>query len=289
MKESSDAKVSGFIPCYNNESTILKAIEGLRKQTIPLDEIFVVDDGSTDESVPLIKKAGIEVIEQSENSGRGAVRNRGMERAQHELVLCCDATNSLEPDFLKKALPHFNDPKACSVSGRITGGEPRTAVDRWRGRHLFKEEVVFPESSRSEMLITYGTLLKRSAVLEVGNFNPELRHTEDDELGKRLVQGGYQIWGNSTLVVRSLVSNTLLEVMERYWRWNTGKDEAFGWKNYWHDIKGSIKPMASTDLAKRDWICACISLMTPHYRFWKAIKSKVARKYRRATARVRKS
>lgn len=279
-------KVSGYIPCYNNASTIVDAIEGLRNQSMPVDEIFVVDDGSTDKSVKVTRETGVEVVVHSRNLGRGATRRDAMEKARHEFVLCCDATNSLEPDFLKKAIRHFKSEEVCSVSGRIMGKKPRSAVDRWRSRHLFKEQVVFPKSSQSKMLITYGTLMRRSSVLEVGNFNANLRHTEDHELGNRLLAAGHQIWGDSTLIVTSLVRNTLREIMERYWRWHAGKDEKFHLGTYWHDIKGSIKPMASTDLAQKDWICACISLMSPHYRFLKTIKNAVARKYGRQTNRT---
>ena len=268
-------KVSGFIPCFNNAGTILDAIEGMLSQSISLEEIYVVDDGSSDDSVARVRKAGIEVLENNENLGRGATRRTGMERADNNFVLCCDATNRLEPDFLKKALRHFENKKVASVSGRIIGRKPKTSVDRWRGRHLFKEEETFPEAGPDIMLITYGTLMKRSPVLEVGNFNASLRHTEDGELGDRLLAAGFEIWGDSNLIVTSLTHNTLLQVMERYWRWHAGKDEQLSLATYWHDLKGSIRPMAASDLANGDWGCACISLLSPHYRFWKTLCNKL--------------
>ena len=137
-------RVSGFIPCFNNAGTILEAIEGMLSQSISLEEIYVVDDGSSDDSVSHVRKAGIEVLENNRNLGRGATRRVGMKRANNNFVLCCDATNRLESDFLKKALRHFENKTIASVSGRIVGGAPKTSVDRWRGRHLFKEEENFP-------------------------------------------------------------------------------------------------------------------------------------------------
>ncbi|MBG29608.1 MAG: hypothetical protein CMI31_06355 [Opitutae bacterium] len=274
-RPTGETKVSGFIPCFNNASTILESIEGMRSQSLPLKEIYVIDDGSSDDSVARVRKAGIEVLENNGNLGRGATRRTGIERANYNFVLCCDATNCLEPDFLKKALPHFENNQIASVSGRIVGRKPKTSTDRWRGRHLFKEEVDFPEAGPDIMLITYGTLMKRSAVLEVGNFNASLRHTEDGDLGDRLLAAGHEIWGDPDLAVTSLTQNTLFQVMERYWRWYAGKEEKLSLSAYWHDFKGSIRPMAASDLANGDWGCACISLFSPHYRFWKTLYNKL--------------
>ena len=275
VKPICNPEVSGFIPCYNNAPSILKAIEGMQNQSLPLKELYVVDDGSTDNSVSLVRGAGIEVLENNQNLGRGATRKAGMERAKSDFVLCCDATNRLEPDFLKKALCHFENKVVASVSGRIVGEKPITSVDRWRGRHLFKEDVVFPAPGPDVMLITYGTLVKRAPIIEVGNYNAELRHTEDNELGLRLMEAGYEIWGDADLIVTSLVHNTLRQVLERFWRWNAGKNARLSLATYWHDFKGSIRPMAASDLANGDWGCACISLLSPHYRFWKTLCNKL--------------
>ena len=72
--------------------------------------------------------------------------------------------------------------------------------------------------------------------------------------------------------------NTLFQVMERYWRWYAGKEEKLSLAAYWHDFKGSIRPMAASDLANGDWGCACISLLSPHYRFWKTLYNKLRAK-----------
>ena len=271
-------EASGFIPCYNNEDTIAEAIDGLKNQNTTLEEIFVVDDGSADASVEIARNAGVEVLVHPENLGRGAARRTGIKRAGNEFILCCDATNRLAPDFLDKALPHFENKKIASVSGRIVGGKPRNAIDRWRSRHLFKEEVNFPGAGPDVMLITYGTLMRRSPILEVGNFDATLRHTEDGELGNRLLAAGYEIWGDCSLMVTSLADNSLKQVLERYWRWYAGKDEPLSLANYWHDVKGSVRPMATSDLAKGDWCCAAISLLSPHYRFWKTLTNKFKRR-----------
>src|SRR5260370_21990250 len=62
------AKVSVIIPNWNRASLLDAALACLRRQTRPADEILVVDNGSSDESIDVAVKAGARVIELRENS-----------------------------------------------------------------------------------------------------------------------------------------------------------------------------------------------------------------------------
>ncbi len=48
-------KISAYIPAYNNENTIADAINSLKNQSYPIDDIFVIDDGSIDRTVSIAK------------------------------------------------------------------------------------------------------------------------------------------------------------------------------------------------------------------------------------------
>ena len=81
-------KISAYIPCFNNEKTLKACIESIKNQTLPVDELFVVDDGSSDASLKIIKSKNIRVVKMKLNQGRGAVRNKAMKLARNEWVLC---------------------------------------------------------------------------------------------------------------------------------------------------------------------------------------------------------
>ena len=66
--------------------------------------------------------------------------------------------------------------------------------------------------------------------------------------GKRLLQKGYTLLSNHDLKVHCNIENSLLEVLERYWRWHVGRDERMTLLDYLRLIKNSIKPMAQEDL-----------------------------------------
>ena len=267
--------ISGYVPFYNNFQTVLDAVDSLRRQQPPLDEIFAIDDGSTDHSADLLEKAGVRVLKQPVNLGRGAARRLAMQVALNEFVLCCDATNKLPADFAARALPWFEDTKVAAVVGLITDPNPRGVISRWRARNLFKAGV--PRSaSKAAPFITFGAMVRSSAVAAVGNYDASLRHSEDAELGCRLAAAGFEIISDPSLYVYCNIRNTLPEVLERYWRWNVGKDESFCWKNYVKIVKYSIFSMALQDLKAGDPLSSGISLLAPIYQLWRHIKKSTA-------------
>ena len=266
--------ISGYVPFYNNAQTVLAAVDSLRNQQPPLDEVFAIDDGSTDRSADLLEAAGVRVLKQPMNLGRGAARRLAMEVALNEFVLCCDATNMLPEDFAIRALPWFGDLKVAAVVGLITDPNPRGVVSRWRARNLFKAGV--PRSaSKGAPFITFGAMVRSSAVAAVGNYDASLRHSEDAELGCRLAAAGLEIIGDPSLHVYCNIRNTLPELLERYWRWNVGKDESFCWKNYVKITKYSICSMALQDLKAGDPLSSGISMLVPLYQLWRHLKKRI--------------
>jgi glycosyltransferase involved in cell wall biosynthesis len=262
-------RLSAYIPFYNNRATIVSALQSLQAQYIPPDELFAIDDGSTDGGSDLVEASGFACFRHPSNLGRGSTRHQAMLQASSDLVLCCDATNRLPPDFLERLLPWMDDPMVAAVYGWIQDPHPRGAVSRWRARHLFKSEHPMVVT-RKAPLITYGTLLRRSAVLAVGNFNPTLKHTEDAELGDRLLSAGYDIIFDPSVLVLCNVQNSLGEVLERYWRWYAGAEPQASLKGYFKSIVYSLKVSAWQDISRKDLSAAIISLICPHYQFWRS-------------------
>jgi len=72
--------ISAVITAYNSEAFVAQAISSVLEQTYPVDEIVVVDDGSTDQTRTIIEsfaRQGVRYIYQ-ENQGPGAARNTGL-------------------------------------------------------------------------------------------------------------------------------------------------------------------------------------------------------------------
>jgi glycosyltransferase involved in cell wall biosynthesis len=264
--------ITACIPCFNNAQTLSAVIDSVLSQKHKIDEIIIVDDGSSDSSKIIAESKSDKVYANNTNQGRGYTRKKAVESSSGDLILFCDATNILPVDFLDEAVRFFVDPSVAAVSGRINNHSSITGViPRWRGRHLFKEcESYQRESIPVSSLTTYGTLMRRGSIEEVGNFDASLKHSEDHELGRRLMKAGYTLLGIPSLVTYSIRRDTLTSVLERYWRWNGGTDGKMGVLDYFRAMKASFKPMIQQDLKSRDLASALISFACPHYGYLRA-------------------
>ena len=254
--------VSAYIPCHNAGPTIRDAVKSVLGQSRRPDEIFVVDDGSTD-GLPVIE--GVRIVRLEVNRGRGAARTRAMQEANFELVLGCDASLVLDRDFLSHALLWFDDENVAAVFGWIKEAGSPTVSNRWRGRHLFRSNME-RAISRDAALASGCFVVRRSAVEIVGGFNAALRAGEDADLGRRLRDAGYAVVLDPSLFARSVADNGIFEVLERYARWNC--PDGMGIRDYLRQINYALKVMATADLKAGDIPAACISLLCPHYQFW---------------------
>ena len=264
--------ITACIPCFNNAKTLPSVIDSVRSQKYNINEIIVIDDGSSDSSKIIAESKSDKVYANDTNKGRGYTRKKAVESSSGELILFCDATNVLPVDFLNEAVRFFGDPSVAAVSGRINNhSSVNGIIPRWRGRHLFKESESYErESIPVSNLTTYGTLMRRGAIQKVGNFDASLEHSEDQELGKRLIKAGFSLLGIPSLVTYSISHDTLTSVLERYWRWNGGIEGKMGVLDYFRAIKASFKPMIQQDLKARDLSCAIISFACPHYGYLNA-------------------
>lgn len=113
-------KISIIIPVYNEEKTIKKVVEKVKKSnTLKLKkEIIIIDDGSTDKSKSIIQKIkGVKKIFHKKNKGKGAAVINGIKKSTGNIILIQDADLEYDPENYEKLLKPFNDKKIQVVYG----------------------------------------------------------------------------------------------------------------------------------------------------------------------------
>lgn len=279
MSHSDPRKLAGFVPAYNAGATVAAAVASLRaQQPVPLD-VLVIDDASVDGTFDAAEAAGARVVRMPANAGRGAVRARGVELlAEAEFIVSLDAGNRVPPDFVASAMPLFADPTVAAVVGAWSDSIAGASMARrWRARHLFKQDRQ-PGAGEFRYLATHGCILRRSAVLGAGNFNPELRHTEDATLGWILQDQGWKILACPGARVEPLGEDGVPTLARRYWRWHAGARERWSVGRYLHGLRNAFFVMAPLDWRARDIPSLLFTLIIPHWEAWLTLSRRLTRK-----------
>ncbi|MBW8035098.1 MAG: glycosyltransferase family 2 protein, partial [Planctomycetes bacterium] len=91
MSEQNDIRVSAVIPAYNAAACIGRAIESVLNQSLPVYEIVVVDDGSSDKTSEIVEQFGDKVILiRQDNAGVSVARNTGIKAASGDWIAFLD-------------------------------------------------------------------------------------------------------------------------------------------------------------------------------------------------------
>lgn len=111
-----------MIPCFNEEKSIKKCVESCLNQTRKADEIVVVDDSSTDNSLQILKSFGkrIKVVRVKKRLGnKSYVQEYGLKYVTGSIFIATDGDTVLERNFVKKIEENFNDPEIMAISAGV--------------------------------------------------------------------------------------------------------------------------------------------------------------------------
>lgn len=181
--------ISIVIPLYNKEASIKQSLKSVLSQSYEDFEVVIVDDGSTDGSVAVVKSITdprIRLIKQ-QNGGPGSARNNGVIQSFGEWVLFLDADDELLPEALMTFYKIMIANKEANVidcvqtvqSGNKTWNEPHTLVGY--SCNPYKDwyfERIGPGSNHS--------IFKRNLLLKFP-YNENFRRYEDAEFLMRLL------------------------------------------------------------------------------------------------------
>jgi glycosyltransferase involved in cell wall biosynthesis len=188
--------VSILIPCFNAERWVAQAIESALAQTWPEKEVIVVDDGSQDASLDIIKSFSNRIRwETGPNRGGNAARNRLLELAGGEWLQYLDADDYLLPLKVERQANSLSDYPDCDVvyspvycASYSEGGVQQeiTAIPEPRDPWILLARWWLPQTS--------GPLWRRQTLIDVGGWKPDQPCCQEHELYLRLLRSGAQFY-----------------------------------------------------------------------------------------------
>lgn len=204
------ASVSLLIPCYNAEKFLPALFESIKKLDQPFDEILLYDDGSTDRTVAVARKAGMEIITGEANRGVAYARNRLMECATGEWLHFQDADDPISADFLTVMRPLLRpdiDVAVCDSDWLDDASQTRLIAWRYPPADLRSDPLL---ANLRNGVSSNAMIIRRSRLIQIGGFDESMRMWEDADLHIRLAAAGARYDGLGKVASISIRRNTSL-------------------------------------------------------------------------------
>jgi glycosyltransferase involved in cell wall biosynthesis len=194
--------ISAVIPLYNGAPYIEESIESVFSQTLPADEVIVVDDGSTDNGPAIVERMAetrpITLLRKA-NGGQSSARNFGIAHSKGRLIALLDQDDIWYPHHLAELSKPFRRPRYPELGWVYANLDEIDEAGNMVSRSSLHRagHVVHPKRELVHCLMTdmfilpSATLMARAAFNAVGGFDEQLVGFEDDDLFLRMFRAGY--------------------------------------------------------------------------------------------------
>jgi glycosyltransferase involved in cell wall biosynthesis len=187
-----DRKTAIVITTFNHAHFLSCAIESCLRQTAAIDEIIVIDDGSTDDPASVVARYRKVRIISQENRGLAAARNTGVAATDAAFLTFLDADDRLLPEAMEVGIRHL---EAQPSAAMVYGAHRMVDVD---GRPVSAKIhiPVFGDAylqflRRGNFVGMHATVVyRRERLAALGGFDESFRSCEDYELFMRIVKTG---------------------------------------------------------------------------------------------------
>jgi len=177
-------RLSFVIPVLNGERFIARCLEHLRRESVPEDQIIVVDNGSTDRTTAIVRGTPGTTIVEAPGVTIAALRNRGAGLATNDVLAFIDADCLLCPGWRASVERVLADPAVTATGAYYDIPLDATWVERawwsFRPRH----------EHRTSFLISGNFVVRRDVFAALGGFDEHLVTDEDTDMSRRLVAAG---------------------------------------------------------------------------------------------------
>ncbi|MDP9054510.1 MAG: glycosyltransferase, partial [Acidobacteriota bacterium] len=128
--------VSVILAAWNEETVIVRTVQSILANGYPQLEIIVVDDGSRDRTLDVLREhfsanPGVRVLTQP-NAGKSTALNNAIAHAAHDILIAVDADTLFRAGTIQKMVRHFRDSKVGAVSGNARVGNHEKLITRFQ-------------------------------------------------------------------------------------------------------------------------------------------------------------
>jgi len=227
--------VSIVIAAHNEELTIARTLDSVRKSSYRKLEIIVVDDGSTDKTKKIVReyiekhpKANIKLMYKQKNVGKGQALNHGMKNgASGVLIMTLDADSLLGKKSVAHAVKYFDDPNVVGVAANVQVIDSQSILgllQRFEYMVGYRSKKFFTVANCEFIVGGVASTYRASTLRAVGYYDHDII-TEDIALSLKVVAQGNKenrvVYGVDVLA-RTEGVLTFKALLKQRYRWKMG-------------------------------------------------------------------
>lgn len=215
-------RVTVYIPFKDSHETLISVIEAVARQTYAIDQVLLIDDGSSRELQ--IEKfspdLNLSLIKHERNYGVAAARNTALRAVQSEFVLSFDADIVPEHDCAAELVAVLRaEPTVSGVGGRVTERYHDDIGDLFRSVYMKQDRGDQP----LQQIDLFGgcTLYRTDALRCVGGYTETLRNSfEDFDISRRVQESGGATRYCPTARAQHIKRDTVRSALDTLYRWS---------------------------------------------------------------------
>ena len=199
--------VSILTPAYNSAAYVAETVESVLQQTCSDFELLIVDDGSTDDTLAVVRalaEADTRVKGfASPHGGPAVARNVALQHARGQFLALLDSDDVWDPSFLSTQLSLLQkQPEIAIVTANVVSrGGPFDGTPFWpitSGTH----ELRTYDPIAHEDAVSVFAVFRRAVIDRIGGFDPVFTGNEDYEFWLRAMNAGFRVLQNRAILGR---------------------------------------------------------------------------------------
>lgn len=210
-------KVSIVIRCFNERQHIGRLLRGITQQTVRDAEIIVVDSGSTDGTLDVVREFPVKLLSiRAEDFSFGRSLNLGCAAATGEFIVVASAhVYPVYDDWLEKMIEPMSDEQVALVYGKQRGDEQTQYSEQQIFAHWFPEQ---SNRKQSHPFCNNANSCVRRSLWEKFPYREELTGLEDLDWATRILAEGYHLAYAAEAEIVHVHNETWSQIRNRYRR-----------------------------------------------------------------------
>jgi len=180
-------KISVIIPTFNRANFLFKTITSIINQTSKVDEIILIDDGSTDNTKQICEKFDIKYIYQK-NKGVSSARNKGIKISKNNWIAFCDSDDIWEKNKIEQQMKFHQANKDILISHTNETWKFNNKIIKKKKFQQKTSGFCFLDNIDSCKIGTSTLLVHKLILDDVGYFDESLKACEDYDLWLRILK-----------------------------------------------------------------------------------------------------